>query len=76
MKKNDMNTVTAIIIIIPAVAITIATIVQTGINIGDRLLRYSLAIILFSLFYDGIIRNILRGAALILIIISIISWFI
>ena len=76
MKKQDMNIATAIMIMIPAIAVIIAAIVQTDITLGDRLLRYSLAIVLFSLFYDSIIRNILRGTALILITISIISWII
>lgn len=76
MKKQDMNIATAIIIMIPAIAVIIAAIVQTDITLGDRLLRYSLAIVLFSLFYDSTIRNILRGTALILITISIISWII
>lgn len=76
MKKHDMNIATAIMIMIPAIAVIIAAIVQTDITLGDRLLRYSLAIVLFSLFYDSTIRNILRGTALILITISIISWII
>lgn len=76
MKKQDMNIATAIMIMIPAIAVIIAAIVQTDITLGDRLLRYSLAIVLFSLFYDSTIRNILRGTALILITISIISWII
>lgn len=76
MKKQDMNIATAIMIMIPAIAVIIAAIVQTDITLGDRLLRYSLAIVLFSLFYDSTIRNILRGTALILITISIISWLI
>ncbi len=76
MKKQDMNIATAIMIMILAIAVIIAAIVQTDITLGDRLLRYSLAIVLFSLFYDSTIRNILRGTALILIAISIISWII
>lgn len=76
MKKQDINIATAIMIMIPAIAVIIAAIVQTDITLGDRLLRYSLAIVLFSLFYDSTIRNILRGTALILITISIISWLI
>lgn len=76
MKKQYMNIATAIMIMIPAIAVIIAAIVQTDITLGDRLLRYSLAIVLFSLFYDSTIRNILRGTALILITISIISWII
>lgn len=76
MKKQDMNIATTIMIMIPAIAVIIAAIVQTDITLGDRLLRYSLAIVLFSLFYDSTIRNILRGTALILITISIISWII
>lgn len=76
MKKQDMNIATAIMIMIPAIAVIIAAIVQTDITLGDRLLRYSLAIVLFSLFYDSTIRNILRGTALLLITISIISWLI
>ena len=76
MKKQDMNIATASMIMIPAIAVIIAAIVQTDITLGDRLLRYSLAIVLFSLFYDSTIRNILRGTALILITISIISWII
>lgn len=76
MKKQDMNIATAIMIMIPAIAVIIAAIVQTDITLGDRLLRYSLAIVLFSPFYDSTIRNILRGTALILITISIISWII
>lgn len=76
MKKQDINIATAIMIMIPAIAVIIAAIVQTDITLGDRLLRYSLAIVLFSLFYDSTIRNILRGTVLILITISIISWLI
>lgn len=76
MRKQDMNIATAIMIMIPAIAVIIAAIVQTDITLGDRLIRYSLAIVLFSLFYDSTIRNILRGTALLLITISIISWLI
>lgn len=76
MKKLNMNVLSAAIIAVPAIAVTISAILQTDITLGDRLIRYSLAIILFSMFYEGMIRNILRGSALILIMISIIIWLI
>lgn len=76
MRKQKMNVITAIVILIPAAAVIIATIIQKDISLGDRLLRYSLAIILFSMFYEGTVKNILKGVALILIMISVISWLI